>query len=62
MEDKLWSYRELKHLVIHDKSLPDKLASELNRMFHGGEIVRTAADISKIRSKRTILDWNRESP
>lgn len=55
MQDRMWSYRELKHLVINGQRPAQDLALELNRMFHEGEGIRSAADVCKIRSTKTIL-------
>ena len=56
MQDRLWSYKELKHVVINANRQSHELAGELNTMFHDGETVRSAADIARIRAKKTILD------
>ncbi|MFH1789308.1 MAG: hypothetical protein ABH834_08005 [Candidatus Altiarchaeota archaeon] len=51
----MWSYKELKHLVINGERPAQDLALELNQMFHEGHCVRSAADVCKIRSTKTIL-------
>lgn len=56
MEEKLWSYRELKRAHIRGDFPPEKIAAELNEAFHNGESVRSGSDVVKLRSKKTILD------
>ena len=56
MHERMWSYKELKHLVINADKPAQDMASELNGMFHGGHGVRSAADVCKIRSTKTILE------
>jgi hypothetical protein len=56
MSDRLWCYRELKHIVLNKGIAPEELAAELNQLFHNGENVRTEADVAKIRARKTILD------
>jgi hypothetical protein len=56
MNGRLWSYKELKHIIIHGERPPEELALELNRLYHDGEVVRTSGDVVKIRARGTILD------
>jgi len=53
----LWSYSELKFVYINlGKSPNHVIAGLVNEKFHGGNGIRSSADINKIRSSKTVFD------
>ena len=59
MEERLWTYPELKFITINQNKLDlNTLANEVNTKFHEGMHVRSAKEIEKIKNARTILNKN----
>jgi len=55
---RLWSFPELKYAVADARARPaEDVARELNERYYGGEVVRSAADVNKVRNQRNIFHF-----
>jgi hypothetical protein len=56
-DERMWTYPELKYITVQQYKLgPEELAAEVNRKFHGGQGIRTAADVHKIGKSKNIFN------
>lgn len=57
MAERMWTYPELRYVFVNRFKLsPNELALAVNNQFHGGQDVRNAMDIERIKRGRTIFD------
>jgi hypothetical protein len=57
VDGRMWTYPELKFVTVHQYKMDvADLTVEVNRRFHGGVEVRTAADVSRIMKAKTIFN------
>ena len=60
MAERMWTYPELKFIFVNQLRLsPQELALQVNREFHDGAEVRSAADVERVRRGKTIFGEGR---
>jgi hypothetical protein len=57
----MWTYPELRFVHVNQHRLaPDELARQVNIQFHGGDGIRTAADIKRINGGKNIFNRDKQ--